>query len=86
LGDHLSMYPKNMFDEAIKPLIRTTLMYNIQNNMIQSFSDDVHYVLEHDHGSRYLSIYGIDIAPLQGNYSEVLPAQAQAKRKVLSRL
>src|SRR6218665_1035303 len=29
----------------------------------------------------YLSIYGIYIAPLQGNYSEALPAQARAKRK-----
>ena len=34
----------------------------------------------------YLSIYGIYIAPLQGNYSEALPAQARAKRKVLRRL
>jgi len=31
----------------------------------------------------YLSIYGIYIAPLLGNYSEVLPAQARAKKKVL---
>jgi len=31
----------------------------------------------------YLSIYGIYIAPLQGNYSEALPAQARAKWKVL---
>ena len=31
-----------------------------------------------------LSIYGIYIAPLQGNYSEALPAQARAKRKVNS--
>jgi len=31
----------------------------------------------------YLSIYGIYIAPLQGNYSEALPAQARAKIKVL---
>src|SRR6218665_4083114 len=36
--------------------------------------------------SIYLSIYGIYIAPLQGNYSEALPAQARAKRKVLRRL
>jgi len=28
-----------------------------------------------------LSIYGIYIAPLQGNYSEVLAAQARAKRR-----
>jgi len=28
-----------------------------------------------------LSIYGIYIAPLQGNYSEALPAKARAKRK-----
>ena len=34
---------------------------------------------------QYLSIYGIYIAPLQGNYSEALPAQAWAKRKVLRR-
>ena len=34
----------------------------------------------------YLSIYGIYIAPLQGNYSEALPAQTRAKRKVLRRL
>ena len=27
------------------------------------------------------SIYGIYIAPLQGNYSEALPAQARTKRK-----
>src|SRR6218665_3900078 len=27
----------------------------------------------------YLSIYGIYIAPLQGNYSEALPAQAENK-------
>ena len=33
-----------------------------------------------------ISIYGIYIAPLQGNYSEALPAQARAKRKVLRRL
>src|SRR6218665_2334151 len=31
----------------------------------------------------YLSIYEIYIAPLQGNYSEALPAQARAKIKVL---
>src|SRR6218665_1211244 len=31
----------------------------------------------------YLSIYEICIAPLQGYYSEALPAQAQAKIKVL---
>ena len=31
----------------------------------------------------YLSIYGIYIALLQGNYSEALPAQARAKIKVL---
>jgi len=30
----------------------------------------------------YISIYGIYIAPLKGNYSEALPAQARAKRKV----
>jgi len=30
-----------------------------------------------------MSIYGIYIAPLQGNYSEALPAQAWAKWKVL---
>jgi len=29
----------------------------------------------------YASIYGIYIAPLQGNYSEALPAQAQVKIK-----
>ena len=34
----------------------------------------------------HLSIYGIYIAPLRGNYSEALPAQARAKRKVLRRL
>ena len=34
----------------------------------------------------YISIYGIYIAPLQGNYSEALPDQARAKRKVLRRL
>ena len=33
--------------------------------------------------SIYLSIYGIYIAPLHCNYSEALPAQAQAKRKVI---
>src|SRR6218665_1653744 len=33
-----------------------------------------------------LSIYGIYIAPLQGNYSEALPAQARAKIKVLTSL
>ena len=33
--------------------------------------------------SIYLSIYGIYIAPLQGNYSGAFPAQARAKRKVL---
>jgi len=32
----------------------------------------------------YLSIYGIYIAPLQGNYSEALPAQARAKRMDLT--
>ena len=31
----------------------------------------------------YLSIYGIYIVPLQGNYSEALPAKARAKIKVL---
>jgi len=36
--------------------------------------------------SIYLSIYRIYIAPLQGNYSEALPTQARAKRKVLRRL
>jgi len=36
--------------------------------------------------SIYLSIYEIYIAPLQVNYSEVLPAQAREKRKVLRRL
>ena len=30
-----------------------------------------------------MSIYGIYIAPLQGNYSEAFPAQARVKRKVL---
>ena len=34
----------------------------------------------------YLSIYGIYIAPLQGNYSEALPAQTRAKIKVLRSL
>ena len=34
----------------------------------------------------YPSVYGIYIAPLQGNYSEALPAQARAKRKVLRKL
>jgi len=34
----------------------------------------------------FLSIYGIYIAPLQGNYSEALTAQVRAKRKVLRRL
>jgi len=34
--------------------------------------------------SIYLSIYGIYIAPPQGNYSEALPAQAGAKRKTSS--
>ena len=29
----------------------------------------------------YLSIYGIYIAPLQGNYLEALPAQARATNK-----
>jgi len=29
----------------------------------------------------YLSIYGIYIALLQGNYSEALPAQARAKKE-----
>ena len=33
-----------------------------------------------------ISIYGIYIAPFQGNFSEALPAQARAKRKVLRRL
>jgi len=33
-----------------------------------------------------LSIYEIYIAPLQGNYSEALPAHAQAKIKVLRSL
>jgi len=33
-----------------------------------------------------VSIYRIYIAPLQGNYSEALPAQALAKRKVIRRL
>src|SRR6218665_1900642 len=36
--------------------------------------------------SIYLSIYGIYIAPLQGNYSEALPAQTWAKIKVLRSL
>ena len=36
--------------------------------------------------SIYLSIYEIYIAPLQGNYSEALPAQARAKIKVLRSL
>src|SRR6218665_17246 len=36
--------------------------------------------------SIYLSIYRIYIEPLQGNYSEALPAQARAKGKVLRRL
>src|SRR6218665_2446993 len=30
----------------------------------------------------YLSIYGIYIAPLQGNYSEALPAQSRTKRTI----
>src|SRR6218665_3241495 len=34
----------------------------------------------------YLCIYRIYIVPLQGSYSEALPAQARAKRKVLRRL
>jgi len=34
----------------------------------------------------YLYTYGIYIAPLQGNYSEALPANARAKIKVLSSL
>jgi len=34
----------------------------------------------------YPSIYGIYIAPLQGNYSETLPAQTRAKIKVLRSL
>ena len=33
-----------------------------------------------------ISIYKIYIAPLQGNYSEALPTQAQAKIKVLRSL
>ena len=33
-----------------------------------------------------ISIYGIYIAPLHGNYSEAPPAQARAKKKVLRRL
>ena len=33
-----------------------------------------------------LSIYEIYIAPLQGYYSEAIPAQARAQRKVLRRL
>src|SRR6218665_498055 len=36
--------------------------------------------------SIYLSIYGMYIALLQGNYSEALPAQARAKIKVLRSL
>ena len=35
---------------------------------------------------RCLSVYGTYITPLQGNYSEALPAQARTKRKVLSKL
>ena len=46
-----------------------------------TFSDEVTEVY-----LSYLSIYGIYIAPLQGNYSETLPAQARAKIKVLSSL
>jgi len=38
------------------------------------------------HGTIYLSIYEIYIAPLQGNYSEALPAQARAKIKVVRSL
>jgi len=37
-------------------------------------------------GSVFLSIYGNYIALLKGNYSKALPAQARAKRKVLSTL
>src|SRR6218665_16960 len=35
------------------------------------------------HDGFYLSIYGIYIAPLQGNYSEALPAQARGKMEGL---
>jgi len=38
------------------------------------------------HTHIYLSIYRIYIASLQGNYSKALPAKAQAKRKIFSRL
>ena len=31
----------------------------------------------------YLPIYRVYIVPLQGNYSEALPAQARSKRRVL---
>src|SRR6218665_522674 len=34
----------------------------------------------------YLIIYQLIIAPLQGNYSEALPAQARTKRRVLRSL
>ena len=43
-----------------------------------SFSDSILYKTT---VQLYLSIYGIYIAPLQGNYSEALPAQAQVKIK-----
>jgi len=44
------------------------------------------YVFTHAFLSIYLSIYEIYIVPLQGNYSEVLPAQVRAKIKVLRSL
>jgi len=43
-------------------------------------------VYSHHRHLIHLSICGIYIALLQGNYSEALPAQACAKRKVLGRL
>jgi len=45
---------------------------------------DVRLYIKRKYYSIYPSIYGIYIAPFQGNYSEALPAQAN--KKVLRRL
>ena len=55
---------------------------NIDNNDIQI----VKFYQTRKLAVQHLSIYGIYIALLQGNYSEALPAQARAKIKVLRSL
>ena len=54
-----------------------------QHVKLRSKSDTILWVRTH---TLYLSIYGIYITPLPGNYSEVLAAQAKSKRKVFRSL